>query len=193
MRNFKAALAATLFLATSAGPSLAATDEIESRTRASKAVIKEFSGDLKGELVAALEAGGPVSAISMCTAKAPDIAETHSMATGWRVGRTSLKVRNPANAPDEWEARVLMDFEVRKANGEDPAMIDFAQIVEAAGKKEFRYMKAIPTAEKPCLACHGANLDPEVAAEIDALYPTDEARGYSAGDLRGAFTIRQPM
>jgi hypothetical protein len=56
-----------------------------------------------------------------------------------------------------------------------------------------RYMKAIPTAAKPCLACHGAKISPEVAAKLDDIYPEDKARGYGAGDIRGAFTIRQPM
>ncbi|MBL6933600.1 MAG: DUF3365 domain-containing protein, partial [Rhodospirillales bacterium] len=54
-------------------------------------------------------------------------------------------------------------------------------------------MKAIPTDEKPCLACHGGNISEEVAAKLDDLYPQDKARGYNAGDIRGAFTIRQPM
>ena len=32
-----------------------------------------------------------------------------------------------------------------------------------------------------------------VEAEIQALYPDDHARGFNAGDIRGAFTITQPM
>jgi hypothetical protein len=50
-----------------------------------------------------------------------------------------------------------------------------------------------PDAKMPCLKCHGENLDPKVAAKLDALYPHDQARGYKAGDVRGAFTVRQPM
>jgi hypothetical protein len=29
--------------------------------------------------------------------------------------------------------------------------------------------------------------------KIDELYPNDQARGYSPGDIRGAFTIQQGM
>ena len=54
-------------------------------------------------------------------------------------------------------------------------------------------MKAIGTAEKPCLTCHGSNIKPELAAKINSLYPEDKATGYKAGELRGAFTIMQPL
>jgi len=72
----------------------------------------------------------------------------------------------------------------------------FAEVVEEGGKKEFRFMKAIgmpPLEQMPCLKCHGENIDPKVAAKLDELYPNDKARGYKVGDIRGAFTIRQPM
>ena len=194
MKSLKIVLALSAILFTSAGPSIAAPEEIATRSQASRAVIKQFAGTLKGELVSALKAGGPVNALGVCNVKAPEIADVHSTAKGWSVGRTSLKLRNPANAPDDWETKVLKDFEGRKAKGEDIAKMEYAEIVQGSGgKKEFRYMKAIPTAAKPCLACHGSKISPEVAAKLDELYPEDKARGYSAGDIRGAFTIRQPM
>ena len=176
-----------------AEPSVAATGDIEARTKASRVVVKEFFGDLKGQLVGALKSGGPVNALGVCNVQAPGIADTHSKAKGWSVGRTSLKLRNPANAPDAWETKVLNDFEARKTKGEDVTKMEFAEVITADGKKEFRYMKAIPTAPKPCLACHGGKIGAKVASKIDELYPDDKARGYSAGDIRGAFTIRQPM
>jgi hypothetical protein len=54
-------------------------------------------------------------------------------------------------------------------------------------------MKAIPTAEKPCLACHGKEIAPKVAARLAELYPEDAATGYSAGEIRGAFTLSRPL
>jgi hypothetical protein len=36
-------------------------------------------------------------------------------------------------------------------------------------------------------------LKPEVVEKLDKYYPDDKARGFQVGDLRGAFTIRQPM
>jgi hypothetical protein len=53
-------------------------------------------------------------------------------------------------------------------------------------------MKAIPTG-KVCLKCHGEKIDPDVEASLKQNYPRDKARGFKEGDIRGAFTITQPM
>lgn len=158
----------------------------------SRAAIKGFGAGLKGELVAAMEAGGPEHAIGVCNMVAPGIAAERSIEYRGRVGRTSLKRRNPANAPDGWERAVLENFEARKASGEDVKAIDHAEIVTENGQRIFRYMKAIPTAQV-CTNCHGVDLKPAVAAMIDDLYPTDEARGFSVGDIRGGFTLRKVL
>ena len=168
-------------------------DEMTQRAAQSRAVVKEFATELKKQLGKALKEGGPVKAITVCNAVAPAIAKQQSMKHGWQIGRTSLKLRNPANAPDTWERKVLEKFEARKRAGEDPATMEYFEVVEQGGKRLFRYMKAIPTAEKPCLICHGTRIEPEVARILDELYPNDRARGFKAGDIRGAFTITQPM
>lgn len=119
-----------------------------------------------------------------------DISKKH----GWDVGRTSLRVRNPANVPDAWEEKVLRDFEKRKAAGEDPARLEYAEIVNQSGKSTFRYMKAIVIpAGAPCLACHGRELDASVAGKLRERYPNDRATGFREGDLRGAFSVSQPL
>lgn len=157
-----------------------------------KQIIQEFFSQLKGELQAAMKAGGPPNAVQVCQKRAPAIAQDLSQKTGWDVARTSLKLRNPANRPDDWELAVLNKFEERKAAGEDPAQIAYGEVVEQDGKKAFRFMKAIPTAEL-CLSCHGSELSPELQAQLDKLYPTDQARGYSLGEIRGAFTLAKPL
>lgn len=195
MRKILGAAVAAVLLA---GPVLAdtapAVDESQARAQASRAAVKEFFDTLKGQLVSAMEAGEPVNAIEVCSHSAMEIAADLSAKKGWRVARTSLKLRNPQNKPDAWEKEILAKFEKRKAAGEDPAKIeDYAVMTDAKGQKVFRYMKAIPTAEKPCLACHGGKLSKEVEASLKKFYPTDKARGYKAGDIRGAFTIVQPV
>ena len=68
----------------------------------------------QGELQAGLKAGGPTEAIAVCKDKAPAIAKSEQQKSGWAdVGRTSLKLRNPANKPDDWELAVLNKFEQR--------------------------------------------------------------------------------
>jgi len=87
---------------------------------------------------------------------------------------------------------VLNDFEKRKADGANPKKLEHYEVVTENGKKMFRYMKAIPTAEV-CTKCHGQNINPAVKAKLNELYPNDKATGFKAGDIRGAFTITQPM
>jgi len=157
-----------------------------------KGIIKAFFEQLKGELEAAMKEGGPVNAIKTCQLKAPAIAQDMSSSSGWDVGRTSLKLRNPANAPDAWELAVLNSFEERKSAGEDPQNIAKAEVVEQDGKKVFRFMKAIPTAEL-CLNCHGSELKPEVVEALNTHYVADQATGFKLGDIRGAFTLSKPL
>jgi hypothetical protein len=158
-----------------------------------KGIVKEFATTLQGELQAAIKEGGPTNAIAVCQDRAPAIAADLSERSGWEVGRTSLKTRNTAdNTPDAWEQKVLAEFDARRAAGEDVQPMAYAEVVETADGKTFRFMKAIPTGEV-CLACHGSDITPEVAAAIDERYPDDMARGYSLGDVRGAFSLSKPL
>lgn len=168
--------------------STAMTGQQTEHVEQSRAAVQQFFGQLKGELQAGMKAGGPVKAIEVCSEKAPAIARDVSNKQGLQIGRTSLKTRNPSNAPDEWEESVLKEFEQRKAQGEHPRQMEKHAIVEHNGKQVFRYMKAIPTG-KLCLKCHGTDIDPAVSAKLEKLYPDDKATGFRQGDIRGAFTI----
>ena len=158
-----------------------------------KSLVKEFAGTLKGELEAAMKAGGPTKAVSICQDRAPAIAKDIATRSGWEVGRVSLKTRNPQlDTPDAWEQQVLTRFDERKAAGEPVETMAFAAVVDGDGTKQFRFMKAIPTGE-PCLACHGSAITPEVAAALDQAYPEDQARGYAVGDVRGAVSLSKTI
>lgn len=167
-------------------------DDMQQRIEQSKGVAMAFMTELKTELETAMKAGGPIQAISVCNLKAPEIARHQSDKHKMDVGRTSLKVRNQANAPDAWEKSVLTAFDARQAKGESTDTMAFSEVVNENGKKYFRFMKAIPTGDV-CLKCHGSNIEPAVASKLDALYPEDQARGYKWGDIRGAFSIKQSM
>ena len=168
-----------------------ASDEIKSRSQQSKQAVQEFASQLKGELQSAMKSKGPMYAVDVCHKKAPEIAQQLSGKYGWEISRTSLKARNAGNQPDAWEKSVLEKFEQRKASGEDVKPMAYAEIVETNGKKQFRFMKAIPT-DTVCLTCHGDNVTPELKAKIDELYPQDAATGFKQGDIRGAFSITWP-
>ena len=175
-----------------ASPSLVLAETTAHLNDEAKALIKQFATSLKGELVSAIKAGGPTNAIAVCQEKAPAIADGLSEGSEWTVGRTSLKTRNPDNAPDAWETKTLEQFESLKEEGTPADELSYAAVINENGDKVYRYMKAIPTQEV-CLTCHGKELDPAVAEAIDAAYPQDQARGYSAGDIRGAFTLSKPL
>ena len=162
-------------------------------TAEGKKIFMEFGKTLKGHLKGGLKSGGPAKAIEVCNKIAPSVAADLSNKHGVELSRTSLKLRNPANAPDAWEKSVLMKFEERKAAGEDVKKLAYTQVVTENGKQYFRMMKAIPTAQKPCLACHGGKVKPGIANKLDSLYPDDKARGYKAGDIRGAFTLKKAL
>jgi hypothetical protein len=190
MRKYIVAVSIGLLIS---GGAIAAEIDTYGRVTESRAVVKAFLAELKGRLVSAIKEGGPIHAIPVCSEQAPLIAANFSAENGWRVARTSLKLRNPGNAPDPWEKKVLESFEARKAAGEGPQEIEYSEVVQQGDVFVFRYMKAIPTVAAPCLMCHGESIDKPLAAKLDEFYPEDQARGYKAGDIRGAFTITQPI
>jgi hypothetical protein len=156
-----------------------------------RGLVAKFSDKLKSELVGAMKAEGPVKAIEVCNVAAPAIAAEVST-EGWTVRRTSLKLRNAKAKPDAWEKQTLEFFEAVKAKGADVAKLERFEIADVGGVPTFRYMKVIPTAE-PCLTCHGSNVQELVKAKLAVLYPEDQATGFQAGDIRGAFTLSKPL
>lgn len=167
------------------GPSTAAESmPSDPRLAESREIVGEFQRRLKGELMAAVEAGGMAGAIGVCSDVAPAIASELSREHGARVRRTSSKVRNAANLPDEFERTVLERFEKDR----DPAGEEFD--VDADGRA--RYLRAIP-AQGLCLGCHGTEIPAAVIEKLDRKYPHDRARGYVEGDIRGAFSILWPV
>lgn len=157
-----------------------------------RAAVAAYSSALKSELSAALHAGGPLEAITVCNVRAPSIAKSVSLDSGMDLSRVSLRNRNPGNAPNAWQAAVLEEFEARLATGENIDALTWQEIADSDGRQEFRFMQAIPTASL-CLACHGEVLAPPVAAKLAELYPDDKATGFREGDLRGAFVVTRNL
>lgn len=169
-----------------------ASSEASVLTGQAKASVAAFASTLKNELSAAMQAGGPVQAIEVCNTKAPAIAREITLQQGMNVARVSQRNRNPGNAPNDWQAEVLADFQAQLAAGADPATLAWQDIAATDAGREFRFMKAIPT-QPMCLACHGETLAPPVAARLAELYPDDKATGFREGDLRGAFVVTKSL
>lgn len=157
----------------------------------SRELSMQLGKELKGELGAAIEKGGPVAAIDVCHTRAPAIAARLSAESGATVGRTALKVRNAANAPDDVQRAVLEQFAGDMAAGRVEGPLEAAFEIKRDGGIERHYLRAIPT-EALCLTCHGEALAPELAAAIARDYPDDQATGFKLGELRGAFRVVWP-
>ena len=172
------------------------SDELAQREQAAGQVAQEFVKQLGGHLKKEMKASGPVQAINVCKDIAPEIANQLSVENGWSVSRVSNKVRNPSSGlPDQWESKVLAEFEALAAKGEEYSSMKKSAVVDENGSFYFRFMKPIAIQKTVCLKCHGGDEQiPElVKAELDKHYPFDRARNYKFGDLRGAISIKQPM
>lgn len=157
--------------------------------REARELVGQFVGELKPKLKQAMAEGGPTHAIEVCARVAPKIADSLSVASGWRVNRVSLKSRNASRAqPDQWERAVLQEFDQRQAAGESPADINYG--VTTRGR--YRYMQA-QGVEAICLVCHGQELSDEVQSTLEKYYPDDWATGYSLGQVRGAISLSKDL
>ena len=147
--------------------------------------IMVFQKALKGELMAAMQKGGPKAAVEICNEKAPQIAEKMNLEQGVTISRTSLKVRNSNNKPNDWEKEILQDFENRRTDGEAANSISAYKY----DGEVFTYIKPIPMMGM-CAACHGTNVSKPLYEHISKYYPDDAAIGFKPGDIRGAFIVK---
>jgi len=180
------AMGATLLSWASAGdlPALRAAQELALR------IIEETRELMQVEV----RARGPAGALQQCSQIALGLAKQHEK-EGWRVRRVSVKYRNPADAPDAYEAGALDEFAALKAKGELQVDTEHAEVVTEEGRQHLRYMKPIVMGSPVCLSCHGGpeEIHPDVKAELQRLYPDDKATGYRVADLRGAVSVKIPL
>ncbi len=167
---------------TEVDPSALAPDEAARLGRAKEAAGK-LGERLLGRLAEEVSSRGLAAAVDVCRTAAPEIAAAVEGETGLLLGRTSHRLRNPANRAPAWAAPVL------------------AGNLEDAGRPrvflspEGRMGVTLPIRLKAmCASCHGApdRLDPAVRERLAALYPEDAATGFAEGDVRGVFWVELP-
>jgi hypothetical protein len=145
------------------------------------AIVGEFKRELQTALRAGLEQGLP-EAIGACQVSAPEIDQSLS-GDGVRVGRTSHRLRNPANVSPDWVTPVLEDY-LRSPDDRAPRTVSLQD-------NRVGYVEPIIT-QALCLNCHGEEIDRDVAESIRMLYPADRATGFRIGELRGVFWVEYP-
>ena len=148
--------------------------------------FESFQETLKAELLAAIEKGGPVLAVEVCSERAPEIAKSVTEEHGISLGRSSHRLRNQGNAPTEVIRAYLAE------HAEKPASEAGIEVVPS----ESDLIVIAPISTQPlCLTCHGdaATFDPELTQVLEKFYPEDKATGFKTGDLRGVFWARMPQ
>ena len=135
---------------------------------------------LKGELMNAIQADGPVHAIDVCHTRAPEIAEEVADQFRLEIGRTSHKLRNPNNTEPVWIGDVLGD-----------KLVATHAFADETGSLGIAYPIML---ENACVICHGNDdqVSQPVREAITQRYPDDQATGFAPGDLRGWFWSQIP-
>lgn len=106
------------------------------------------------------------------------------------IKRTSLRLRNPANAPDALEGKALDRIRTSIEAGAPPPPLLLQRVDYADGVREWRVYQPV-TVGPQCAACHGPpEAQPEnLRAVLRERYPTDAAVGYRWGEWRGLIRV----
>lgn len=119
----------------------------------------------------------------------PQVAATHiaqrlTKGTPYYIRQVSLRYRNPANIPDDYEKKILKGFE-------SPGVKEHFDLLQENGNEVLRYILPM-VAEKTCLTCHG---DYKNAPEfVKKRFPQGHSSyNYKTGEIIGAISVSVPM
>jgi hypothetical protein len=142
-----------------------------------KGACQSLGDGLKSRLTAAISKDGAIEAIDVCRVAAGEITQRVATQQGLRIGRTSHRLRNPANAAPEW-ARPAVAAKTSKV------------ILRSGPLNQLGALIPIPMAGL-CVTCHGppASIATGVREALTEHYPADQATGFAPGELRGWFWV----
>lgn len=153
--------------------------------------INRLAMTLVNEVAVAVSKSGADKAIDVCHLKAlpltGEVIKEVPRISG--VKRTSVRLRNPANAPDAAEQLALKRVERDMEKGELPKVL-VQQIDLPNGKSEWRVYRPVGVMPQ-CVACHGPedSMSSELQARLKERYPSDQAKGYAVGQWRGLIRV----
>lgn len=177
-----------LLIAAGAGTVQADDDAALLKGRAAATALNETLGT---RISRSLKDSGPEGAMSVCAWQAQALANEVGEREGVKVKRTSLRLRNPANAPDAYEKDLLARLAARAREGDLPD--ESLDERRENGRTVYRYAKPLVVGPL-CINCHGrpGEISEEVRKVLETRYPEDAATGYAAGDLRGIVSVVIP-
>ena len=137
-------------------------------------------------LMKSLKSHGPVESLAFCNMEAQGITDSLSKNLNVKLRRTSLKVRNSQNEPNEYEKQLLEAYQYNFDNG-----IKLEDNIQKLPGEHLLYTKPILIGSPKCLNCHGSReeISAEVLTKLKEFYPLDSATGYAGGDFRGMWSI----
>ncbi len=139
---------------------------------------------LQRELSAAMQAGGPPTAVAYCHSRAQQVMDSISAATGVQVRRVTDRARNEMDRPQTEAEESVLRMLTSAYDGPSET------IIETDGPLVHYYRPIL--IKEPCLACHGTpgeTISAETMDVIKEAYPNDQATGYRVGDLRGMWHL----
>jgi Protein of unknown function (DUF3365) len=149
------------------------------------AITQKTFDTLKATLIKMMNEKGPAEATEYCNVNAYAITDVYA-SQGITVERTSLRYRNPKNAPDSFETFILSAYRDAKEKGDS-----LKPRIERSPDGTTHFFKPI-LLQSMCQTCHGdptKDIPVEVFKKIQALYSTDLALNFKEGDLRGMWHI----
>jgi hypothetical protein len=156
--------------------------ELHSAISHADLVIVEMQGAVLHELSDAIARRGPTGGFGFCHLDATTIIQRIGGKGGTVAGRTSDRLRNPANAPRAWAAPFVAAHAGQRAATVDGFVVDLGDRIGVLR----------PIAEQAmCASCHGEQeqLAPGVDLVRRQRYPADRAVGFGDGEIRGWFWV----
>ncbi|MDA8120968.1 MAG: DUF3365 domain-containing protein [Deltaproteobacteria bacterium] len=181
-------MAAGLLVLLAAGSAFASEDiAVWKGRKAADALTR----NLQGRMLEAMAESGPMGAISICAYQAQATKIHLERKEGVTAKRTSLRLRNMENAPDDYEMGMLNRFKTTTMTA--GFQEERIELLVKGGAKIYRYTRPI-FIDMSCLPCHGAReqMQEDIRAYLDERYPGDQATGYMEGDIRGIVSVTIP-
>jgi hypothetical protein len=186
-----AAIAALMTVALAAQPEYKswplsrAPEELRPAISRADVIVVAIQDAVLRELNDALARGSTTSGSAFCHVDVTAIIQRVSREDGITAGRTSDRLRNPANAPKAWAAPFVAAHAGRPVKTVDGYAIDLGEKIGVLR----------PIVEQPmCGGCHGTRerMSPGVKLLLQDRYPFDRATGFRDGEIRGWFWVELP-
>lgn len=158
--------------------------QLQAAQREADLIIITLQSALLAELHRKVAAAGPAMALASCHIAGTAVALQLSR-RGIDAGRTSARLRDPANAPRPWAAAIVARYADQPTATVDGFVVDLGSRVGVLR----------PVREQAiCLSCHGpvSSLRADVRARLAERYPADRATGFREGDIHGWFWVELP-